>query len=342
MILSYDTAQAFAVKRNPKLSFPFLKENGELLRIVVDSGFLIDSRAINLYSDFYKSALQLTRHYPQYFRFIFGIVIDLEKGGMPGNESEKIAKYILDKELVLFDMCSTRKLETLTMLQEVISLGRPLSEIRKSIIEDVDRILSNPDLYAKFNKPLFYEITHIIFFLTGYGKTLLPLQNDVEACLINMGLLCLLDNDADLLAEICICLIYIGAEIPSYWDSFLQKSFEQVNISYHETVSSALNAAVDEYHVYFVLNWYQAVNNRPSFQTNFKGRTPSFSLPPMRQSILSKLSDFSHQKHFNGNSADWDLDEFILSLDVDERQHWEETVNTVPTSSNLIRKFAGI
>lgn len=342
MLLTHDTVFAFAVKRNPKLSFPYLKENGELLRIAVDSGFLLDPRAVALYDDFYTSALKLTKHYPQYFRFIFGIVIDLEKGGMQGNESEKIAQYILDEELVFFDMCSTRKLETLTMLREVAPLGKSLLGVRNRIIENVDRLFSNPDLYSKFNKPLFYEITHIIFFLTDYGKTSMPLNNDVAECLTNMGLLCLLDNDADLLAEVCICMTYIGLETPKYWDEFLQKSLQQIKISYHETVSSALNAAVDEYHVYFVLNWYFAVKNRPSFQTSFKGRLPSFSLPPMPQSILSKLSDFAHQFHFNGNNIDQDLDDFVSSLNKEELLHWSEIQNSSIKSHDLIQKFSGV
>ena len=342
MFLTYDIIEAFAVKRNPTLSFPYFKENGELLSITVNSGFLLDPRAVALYDDFYTSALKLAKCYPQYFRFIIGIVIDLEKGGMQGNESEKITQYILDEGLVLFDMCETRKLETLSMLQEVAPLNPQFIGIHNNIIENVDRLISNPDLYAKLNKPLFYELTHILFFLTKYGKEPIALTNDVLPCLTNMGLLCLLDNDADLLAEICICMMYIGAEVPEYWDDFLQRSLQQVKITYHETVVSALNPAVDEYHVYFVLNWYQAVKNSPSFQTSFKGRTPSFSLPAMPQSILSKLSDFSHQFHFNGNNTNKDLDSFAANLNKEELLHWSEVINSSIKSQDLIQKFSGI
>jgi len=108
LILSYDTAEAFALKRNPVLSFPFLKENGELLRIAVDSGCILDPRALALYGDFYKSALKLTELYPPYFRFILGMIIDLEKGGMQGDVSKTLAQHILDEGFVLLDLSDTR------------------------------------------------------------------------------------------------------------------------------------------------------------------------------------------------------------------------------------------
>ena len=340
MILSYDTAEAFALKRNPVLSFPFLKENGELLRIAVDSGCILDPRALALYGDFYKSALKLTELYPPYFRFILGMIIDLEKGGMQGDVSKTLAQHILDEGFVLLDLSDTRKLETLSMLEQVIPLSEPLTEMRYGIIRNVDHLISYPDTYTKLNKPLFYELTHIVFFLTDYGKRSPPLNAELAACLTNMGLLCLLDNDADLLAEICTCLAYIGAPIPEYWDSFLQKNLQEVQISYHGTVSSSLNSAVDEYHIYFVLNWYAAVRERPLFQTRFQGKAPSFSLPVMPQSILSKLSDVSHQFHFSRNNVVRDLSSFVASLNDQELLHWKNVLKSSSMSQNLIEKFS--
>ena len=339
LFLSYDTVEAFAVKRNPVLSFPYLKENGELLGISVDSGFLIEPRALRLYDDFYKNALKFTELYPQYYRFTFGMVIDLEKGGMQGNQSQIIAKYVEDQNFLSFDTADPRKLETLTMLSEVGSLSPDSLEIYDNIIKRVDSFISQPNWYKKFNKPLFYDLTHIIFFLTRNGTQALPLRNDARTCLQYMGLLSLLDDDADLLAEVCVCLSYIGADIPDYWDEFLQKSLEEINITYDGTVASAINPSVDEYHIYFVLNWYQAMRNRDAFKTRFTGRIPSFSILNQQESILSKLSSYLHQSHFNIKPNKATLEVFLSHLEEQELDHWFACINSTHHSHEIIDSF---
>jgi len=339
MFLSYDTVEAFAVKRNPVLSFPFLKENGELLSICIDSGFLIEPRALTLYNDFYENAFKLTQLYPQYYRFTLAMTIDIEKAGMTGTESGKIAKYVKDEQLWLYDTSDTRRLETLTLLKGQGSLDGSSLEVYKSTIEKLDQFISNPDWYKKFNKPLFYDLTHIIFFLTDNGKQPFSLKNDPQTCLIYMGLLSLLDNDADLLAEVCICLRYLGKEVPKYWDEFLQKSFKGIDVTYDGTVASALNPTVDEYHIYFVLNWYQALNGKPAFDTRFKGRIPSFSIPNMQPSLLSKLSDQAHQNHLGREADKTSLAIFLAGLEAHEAAHWRACFKSTSLSEELVKSF---
>lgn len=339
MFLSYDTVEAFAIKRNPLLSFPFLKENGELLAISVDSGFLIEPRALKLYEDFYTNALKFTELYPQYYRFTLGMVIDLEKGGIQGTESHKIAQYVKNEKFVLFDTSDTRKLETLTMLRELEPLSEDALEIYESISIRIDSFISNPNWYKKFNKPLFYDLTHIIFFLTRNGTQPLPLKNDAQSCLMYMGLLSLLDNDADLLAEVCVCLAYLGVDIPEYWDKFLQKSLGEINITYDGTVASALNPSVDEYHIYFVLNWYEAMKGRTAFDTRFKSQTPSFSIANKPESLLSKLSGYVHHSHFNAAANGTSVEMFLSQLIDQERDHWFACLNSTNSSHELIESF---
>lgn len=342
MFLSYDTIEAFALKRNPVLSFPYLKENGELLAIAANSGFLIEPRALDLYADFYRNALKFTECYPQYFRFTLGMVNDLEKGGMRGNESQKIAKFVRDENYLMFDTSDSRKLETLTMLREVSPLSKDYRKTYDDIVDSVEQLISNPDWYTKFNKPLFYELTHIIFFLTNYGTVPLPLKNEVDPCLSHMGILALLDNDADLLAEICTCFIFMGVEVPPYWNSFLEDNVQDIKITYDGTVASSLNSAVDEYHVYFVLNWYQALQDRPTFETRFNGRTPSFSIPPAPESLLSQLSSYAHNHHFNQTTGSESLELFLSNLKKDELEHWSSIIDSSELSRSLVQKLSGL
>lgn len=342
MFLSYDIVEAFALKRNPEFSFPFLKENGELLGIAVDAGFLVEPRGLELYRNFYDNALKLTQSYPQYYRFTLGMVVDLEKAGMRGQVSRDLANYVMEEELVLFDTSDTRRLEALTLLSHVDRLKPRYTEAYKAVLGNIDQLISRPDWYTKFNKPLFYDLTHIIFFLTNNGSQDLPLENDVYPCLMNMGLLALLDNDADLLAEICICLQYINRPIPSYWDDFLQDNVGKIKTSYSGTVASALNSSVDEYHIYLVLNWYEAMQNRPSFKTDFKSRTPSFSLVDMPQSLLSRLANYSHARAFNNTGAAGSLSEFHQGLTDVELSHLKNIMKSSHMSDHLISSFSGL
>jgi len=328
------------LKRNRVFSFPFLKENGELLGIAANTGFLIEPRALELYQNFYDNALKLTEFYPQYYRFMLGMTLDLEKVGMRGQQAQNIARHVCDEGLVLFDTSDTRRLETLTMLRQIRPLSDTQNDALRVVLDNVDQLISNPNWYTKFNKPLFYDLTHIIFFLTNNGNSELPLKNDIYPCLMFMGLLSLLDNDADLLGEICICLEYIGRDIPPYWDEFLQSHLNEIEVSYSGTVSSALNTAVDEYHIYFVLNWYQAIRNRTSFHTAFDGRTPSFSLRESSQSILSKLAARNHEFTFGKMAGSKTLEDCISGLNVDESNHWDKTMDSTSLSESLLEQFS--
>lgn len=339
MFLSFETAVAFAKKRNPILSFPFLKENGELLSIAMNSNALVEPRVLDLYADFYSHCLQFTKLYPQFYRFTLGMAADLEKAGMKGCESRKIFEYIKDLRLLYFDTSDTRKLETLTMFQHQAPLNAEDTDLHLSIIRRIDKLISNPEWFTKFNKPLFYELTHIIFFLTDYGNQALPLQNDALRCLKYMGVLCLLDNDGDLLAEVCICLNYMNVSVPEYWDKFLKDSLDQVRITYDGTVASTLNPAVDEYHMFFVLNWYQAIQGRPSFQTKFNGRIPSFSIPDTSESLLSKLSNYVHKCHFSQPPKERRLEDFLSTLCEREIMKWSNIIKSTEESKKVVSNY---
>lgn len=342
MFLSYDTVEAFAVKRNPSMSFPFLKENGELLSVCANAAVLIEPRALELYMNFYDNAVKLTERYPQYYRFTLGMVLDLELGGIVGDQGQRLARYIAQENYVRFDTSDVRKLETLSMLRQAGQMSQENETLYEDIVGRIDDFVQNPAWYTKFNKPLFYDLTHIIFFLTDYGKQPNPLQSDLNACLMHMGTLALLDNDADLLSEICVCLLYIGRAVPEYWDAYLTQYSRAIRITYDGTVASALNPNVDEYHIYLVLNAYHAVRGRPVFQTRFGGRAPSFSLPQAQPTVLEKLSHFSHQQHFAAKRRPEPLGKFVTTLDKTDYCHWQSTLASSKNGQDLIEAFSGL
>jgi len=342
LFLSYDTVEAFAVKRNPSLSFPFLKENGELLAIAVNSGFLIDPRGLDLYMDFYSNAHKLTEVYPQYYRFTLGMISDLEIGGINGTQGQKIADYVTKENLFMFDTSDVRRLETLTMLGKMGPLSALQKQLYCDIVERVEIFVQNPSWYAKFNKPLFYDLTHIIFFLTDFGRTPISFAEQVHLCLMHIGVLALLDNDADLLSEVGMCLKYIGYDVPEYWDTFLTERADDILITFDGNVASALNPTVDEYHLYLVSNAYLASQEKLAFSQSFRSQTPSFSVSEARESVLSKLSAYSHAHYFQSQAKGHSLEGFIAGLDSAERDHWQNIMKSSALGEEIVCGFSGL
>ena len=115
-----------------------------------------------------------------------------------------------------------------------------------------------------------------------------------------MGFLSILDDDIDLLSEVIICLNYLGEPVPAYWKSLILTKQNDIVISFEQTFKSALNNTVDDYHVYFVLNWCLLTMGESAFTTRFNSKTPSFKCNNATDSILTKLSLFTHSKIMNG------------------------------------------
>lgn len=342
MFLSYDTVEAFAANRNPTLSFPFLKENGELLSLAANSGFLLEPRALDLYADVYENALKIVQTYPQYYRFILAIAQDLEALGIEGNMGSRVADFVTSQHFVEFDTSDCRRLEALFLLSQTTQLTSDQIDIQSRTLENVDRFISRPGLFTKFNKPLFYELTHFVFFLTDYGRKASPLTHGFKACLMHMGVLSLLDNDADLLAEVCLCLSFIKADIPAYWKAFLEQSYTDMKITFSGTVASALNPSVDEYHLYFVLNWYRAHHGKSVFDTKFNARTPSFSCTATSPSVLSKLSEYLHGHIFSKTPSHVSYQDFEGRLNETEQAHWLSSLQSTEGSRQTLEGFTNL
>jgi len=222
MYLSLDTVEAFAAKRNPTLSFPFFKENGELLCITSNLGCLADPRALDAYQEFYDNASVLMDCYPQYYRFFLGIVLDLESLGLQGNVGATLCETTSQNSLLFYDTSDLRRMEALSLISSRRELTQDEHNLRAKTYDSINNFIARPDHFTKFNRPY---------------------------------------------------------------------------------------PAVDEYHSYFVLNWYYGVTGREVFTERFNGRTPNFSVPPKPTSLLSKISSYVHKSAIgtlNGAQTDWE------------------------------------
>lgn len=293
-MLSHDFVKAFADTRHPGLSFPYLKENGELLSIAASSNIKMAPESLDLYTDFYENILSLIDLYPPFFRFFLAIALDLEALGMPGNKGEILSDYVLKKDLYAQETSDTRRLEILNLLARTGREPDFHSDSRANLERRVQGFLNAPDRFVKFNRPFFYDLTHIIFFMTNYGKIEIDYSEALIQSLTNIGLLAFLDDDFDLLAEICLCFLFLGEEAPSIWQIACETAFNDLTISYQEPQSHSSGSIVDEYHIYFVINWLMKFSGKAAFPHKLKSGIPVFSKP---QTNTSALASLSHKLH---------------------------------------------
>lgn len=340
MFLSEDTVHAFAKARHDQLSFPFLKENGELLSLASTTQMLMEPQALEHYKPFYKSAVVFNTTYPQYFRFTWRICLDLEDLGMSGDVGATLSHYVRDNDLLAFDISDTRRLETLNLLGRKFELNASERGHQLRLLDNIERFTCNPEHFTRLNKPFFYELTHTIFFLTEYGDKPWPVSAAVITCLNYMGVLAFLDNDCDLLAEICLCYHYLGRECPPLWNQKVDESLAGIEISYGTDIKSALNAATDEYHPYIVMNWRNAQLRQPCFTEKFRGRRPNFVLSGQGDSILSKLCHEIHITRFENISPALAQERFHAGLSKTERGAIDDLKTIGPFVSHILEHYS--
>jgi len=215
MLLSHEFIKAFAELRNEGLSFSFLKENGELLSIAASSDFKIIPKSLQIYDEFYDKVVNLVLLYPPFFRFFLAMAQDLETLGMPGKKAEVISDYVIEKDLYAYDISDTRRMEIINLLMRSGRIPNFDGDTQEALENRVHGFFNNPDRFIKFNRPLFYDLTHLIFYLTNYGTE----KNDHSPALLEsltyVGLLAYLDDDPDLLSEVCLCFKFLGHQAPT-------------------------------------------------------------------------------------------------------------------------------
>ena len=80
---------SFATERRISDDVLWLKENAELLNILECTGHHVPTQALAVHAGFYENALKRLQFFPQYYRFLLSLVLDLEELGMPGDMGER-------------------------------------------------------------------------------------------------------------------------------------------------------------------------------------------------------------------------------------------------------------
>ena len=252
---------AFARHRRGPDDVFWMKENAEFLNILECTGARPGAGVLDLHRDFYDGLENRMGFFPQYYRFLLSLCLDLEDLGLDGDKGAALVDWVTQQGLVRAEMSDLQRAEA-----RRLCLRRGVDPIADDPgLEDRLRgFARRSETFSMPNKKAAYELTHIVFYLSEYGRKDPRIDDATRDSLIFAGTLAFLDFNADLLAEICIALRFAGETPPEVWDIWLQQQMRCFGLE-----ADPAGGLVDDYHEYLMLNWYRALDG-----TGFRGQVP--------------------------------------------------------------------
>lgn len=274
----------------------WLKENAELLNILECTATEIEDHALAPHEPFYDSLENRMGFFPQYYRFLLSICLDLEDLGMPGNKGEALAEWVSRQGLPEAEMSDLQRAEARRLLAR---RGVRTRAADPGLDRRLHAFIDRSETFAMPNKKAAYELTHIVFYLSEYGRRAPCLSERALTSLEFAGILAYLDQNADLLAEICVALRYAGTEPPRLWEDWLERETRAF------LVDCGPQAALsDDYHEYFVCNWLMALAGRAHFDARVEPARMAFNRARSWAGPLRQMSQSLFEMQDRRN-ADW-------------------------------------
>jgi len=274
----------------------WMKENAEILNILECTGQTVDRDALDPYRAFYDTIETRLEFFPQYYRFLLSICLDLEAHGIGEGKGRALAQWVADQGLVDVELSDLQRAEAHRLLSRVgVSTGAAQDQINERLCQFVSR----PQTFAIPNKKAAYELTHIVFYLSEYGRRDPQLSMQTQKCLKFAGTLAFLDCNWDLLAEVLVSMRYCGMTPPAEWDAAIARATR------HFAVAEGDDAVrQDDYHEYLVCNWALSEAGGTSFAHRLTPGPVSFHADPERPSALREMSEQMYALNMR-RSGDW-------------------------------------
>ncbi|QYX55245.1 hypothetical protein K1T73_08930 [Roseovarius sp. SCSIO 43702] len=289
--------EGFAHHRRSEDDVFWLKENAELLNILECTGAQPDRGALATHERFHDEIEMRMGFFPQYYRFLLSLCLDLEDLGMEGEKGARLVEWVARQGLVEAELSDLQRAEArrLCLRRGVDPVGDGAAlEAR------LRRFAGRSETFAMPNKKAAYELTHIIFYLSEYGRRDPGIDEAMRESLLFAGTLAFLDFNADLLAEICIALRFAGETPPEVWDIWLRQQLTQFSVEGDEAGSVA-----DDYHEFLMLNWYMETTDEGGFAGQMPEGRIVFRRARPQSGPLRELSECIYALGA-ARSGDWD------------------------------------
>lgn len=275
--------QRFAAERRRPSDVFWLKENAELLGVLECSGVGVDQTDLRPLSRFYSEIEARLAFFPQYYRFFLSMALDLEDLGLSGDVGLRAVEWVADQDLEKAELNDLQRAEARRLCAR-----RGLTVIRSDpgLDDRLRRFGSRCETFSLPNKKAAYELTHIVFYLSEYGRRDPLLPDAFVQSLRFCGTLAFLELNIDLLAEICIALRFAGTMPPEIWENWLTSQGRRFVCETDERGWSN-----DDYHPYLMVTWHALICGTGGFGLQIPEGPVAFRAPRSEATPLRELSE---------------------------------------------------
>lgn len=269
-------------RRGPDDVF-WLKENAEMLNILECTGLGAPAAALVPFDEFHATLEHRLGFFPQYYRFMLSIALDLEALGVESNKAEVLVDWAWRQGLAQAEMSDLQRAEARRLM---LRRGRDPMADDGGLDDRLRAFTARTATFAMPNKKAAYELTHIVFYLSEYGRHAPNLPPETRQSLHFAGTLAFLDQNADLLAEVCVAMRYAGLVPPALWEAWIADEMRLYALRGPDAGS-----VLDDYHEYLVGNWALAQSGRPAFTAEVPPGQVIFHAADGRSTALREMSE---------------------------------------------------
>ncbi len=312
----------------------WLKENAELLGMLAATNSSVRPDVLAAYQEFYDNIEERLRFYPQYYRFFVSMCLDLEDLGLEGCKGASLCKWAAAVGLADAELSDLQRAEARHLLYR---RGEAKPPAFGPLGDRLRHFIERPSTFALPNKKAAYELTHIVFYLSEYGQVDPQLSNLAVTSLEYLGVVAFLDQDHDLLAEVCLALHYARYKPSPIWIEAVSAAHTRIM-----PMEAPVNApAADGFHAYLVTGWALAALGRRYFREDMSHRPLYFKDPAHRSSIIRPLSACLLDLG-NVRSGDWSgmRGQVIPYLDADSREVLRKAEASTDKFEGFFEEFA--
>lgn len=288
-------ASCFGLHRRKGDDVYWLKENAELLNIVETTEDYPDPTVFNPLAKFYDTIEDRMEFFPQYYRFFLSMITDLEDMGFGEGKAERLGHWANAQMMPQGEMSDLQRLEARRLMKRREIEPFPNDD---GLEDRVRNFCNATEFFAIPNKKAAYELTHAVFYLSEYGRKDPELDSSAINSLINVGILSMLEQNADLVAEVCIALRFAGQTPPVYWENWLRRDRRGYSVDPEGMWMG------DDYHSYFMAFWLEGVAGNPIFTDKYSDEHMAFYKAPRECVPLLDLSKVLLELE-GQRSADW-------------------------------------
>lgn len=285
----------FADRRRARGDVFWLKENAEWLGLIRGFQAPPDPAVIAPYEAYFQNIPEQLRFFPQYYRFFLSLYLDLEDLGLAG-DGDALCAWVAERHLAGAELSDLQRGETERLLaRRGHGCADPELESRLHAFTNRSETFALPNMKAA------YELTHIIFYLSDYGRVDPRLGDAAKVSLDYAGIVAYLDQNADLLAEICIAQRFARMAPPPLWEAFVCATHTRCQLSDRPDMAGA-----DGYHCFLVTGQLMEMARTGAFQ---------HAVPPVGQVAVSRPA--------TGPGALRDLSEGLYGMGLRRGTGWD-------------------